>query len=1192
MTFHPTPNEPTDSPHTSQKYQSSIAFATERRLRLTPKKLSRIILAAGFALAAFLMMPRLSLAATDTWTDAAGTGLWSTPGNWSNGTSPTDIAIFSASSTANVTIDAGNTINLTINIQSGYTGTITQTAGGDQNIITTINQAGGTYIIASGDFNNPSVIGTACLYYMANINLSGGTFIQQGSNQIFAGSINQTGGTFQGGSGNITLYGWGPDLVISSGTFVNTSGLLTMGTGVCGATYDGQFSITGGTFQANGGSVQINDSFAAANVTTSTVLTGSTSSPPAFNNLTIQGGISKAALNGKIAVNGTFTFTGMAWQSSASTSEIDFNGNIVDGSTYLNYYNGTTTTAFVFTGTGNQTFTGSSTYGVVPTIVNNKPSGTLTIQNGMTVAGDFIDNEGGIAFGTSTVVFSPHFTTDLFNPYSRAVQIQGTSTPINFYNVTFSGNSSAPAGITIATGTIVNVSSTFSYTGDSYFPITGGSQINVQGDVSDTNTAVGFNGQGPLGGVTLNGVGDQHIYATATGVDVGVFPALFTINKTSGTVYPVGTLNLSSGWGGGWNQVQGTVNAGTSTVVFANGYANPCGGVGVLNGNTQFNKLEILGGWCAITGSPEPLTVGTSSTPVVNGTLTLTCGAVSGGCSPGAGGMPAINGGTIQVNGNIVAAAPSGEAAFNGGGSGTIAVTGTSTQTFTDNLGTYWQLPQLLVNAPNKTALLGYGSFLLGSTTIQQGEFWIPSSTLNATATLSLAGNVAITSAGALRVFQPSSTITNASTSNVTVTNNGFVHVDAPFSGCGQSSTVVLAGGASNKQIIWAGSGKNIFRYVKASYQTASGTAITAVNSTNGGNNTNWNFTSNQPPPQLVQMQSATAQENLGGVKTATMPWGVRPGDTLVVAVTNDEGGSAAPTDNVGNTYTLVTSTVVISPGDGSDIGNGGGGYYYTYLYYAKNVTGTAPFNITVGFSGGGVMEVLDYTGVSPSSTLETYNEGTVPQFNAKSGNINTSFPDDLYIAVGNSGECQGWPSLTSPFTTEMGINATTDGCVYYIGPGLAIGDFIASTTQFLSVTASSSGESAIIAAFRGAIVMNYPPLGVLDSATFDTRGQSQFNSLTWRGTTPGGVGATSVSFQLAVSNSSNGPWNFVGPDGTANTFFTGNSGTPIPLQSCSLLSSCYLLFNNYRYFRYRVTLTSNGSVTPTVTNIVINWSR
>lgn len=107
---------------------------------------------------------------------------------------------------------------------------------------------------------------------------------------------------------------------------------------------------------------------------------------------------------------------------------------------------------------------------------------------------------------------------------------------------------------------------------------------------------------------------------------------------------------------------------------------------------------------------------------------------------------------------------------------------------------------------------------------------------------------------------------------------------------------------------------------------------------------------------------------------------------------------------------------------------------------------------------------------------------------------------------------------------------------------------------------------------------------GTLDSQTFDTgvANGAQLNSLTWKGNAPSG---TSVAFQIAVSNSSSGPWNFVGPDGTSATFYSGVAGVPISLGNYAALVG--------RYFRYRVILTTNiaQTVSPQVTSVIVNWS-
>lgn len=110
------------------------------------------------------------------------------------------------------------------------------------------------------------------------------------------------------------------------------------------------------------------------------------------------------------------------------------------------------------------------------------------------------------------------------------------------------------------------------------------------------------------------------------------------------------------------------------------------------------------------------------------------------------------------------------------------------------------------------------------------------------------------------------------------------------------------------------------------------------------------------------------------------------------------------------------------------------------------------------------------------------------------------------------------------------------------------------------------------------------PTTGVLESTTFDTGATSgaQLNSLLWQGLLPSGA---SVGLQVATSMASTGPWNFIGPDGTSNTYYTPGPGVSAPLY--------YTLFAGTRYFRYRVTLFTDlaRTVGPRVDDVIINWS-
>lgn len=108
-----------------------------------------------------------------------------------------------------------------------------------------------------------------------------------------------------------------------------------------------------------------------------------------------------------------------------------------------------------------------------------------------------------------------------------------------------------------------------------------------------------------------------------------------------------------------------------------------------------------------------------------------------------------------------------------------------------------------------------------------------------------------------------------------------------------------------------------------------------------------------------------------------------------------------------------------------------------------------------------------------------------------------------------------------------------------------------------------------------------------LISSTFDTGAASGviYNTLLYQGSKPTG---TQVGFQLAASSTLDaGPWAFKGYDGTDTTYYTP-TGPNVPI---ALNSS---LYNNKRYFRYKIFLDSNigQTATPQVDDVIVTWSR
>jgi len=104
-----------------------------------------------------------------------------------------------------------------------------------------------------------------------------------------------------------------------------------------------------------------------------------------------------------------------------------------------------------------------------------------------------------------------------------------------------------------------------------------------------------------------------------------------------------------------------------------------------------------------------------------------------------------------------------------------------------------------------------------------------------------------------------------------------------------------------------------------------------------------------------------------------------------------------------------------------------------------------------------------------------------------------------------------------------------------------------------------------------------------LISSILDTNvaGGVGFNSLLWQGNLgTGGV----VQFQVAFSNSPEGPWDYYGPTSMAD-WYQPNSGVSVTFPTTGSSSP-----QNCRYIRYKVQLITS-TTSPEVDDIIINWS-
>lgn len=195
-----------------------------------------------------------------------------------------------------------------------------------------------------------------------------------------------------------------------------------------------------------------------------------------------------------------------------------------------------------------------------------------------------------------------------------------------------------------------------------------------------------------------------------------------------------------------------------------------------------------------------------------------------------------------------------------------------------------------------------------------------------------------------------------------------------------------------------------------------------------------------------------------------------------------------------------------------------------------------------------------------------------------------------------------GWISLNCDATSHGGQNYCNSGATEYkveVDPltGIFTGWAWNDVVGWISFNSSNhpgvgSSTYAVITSWRATSSVGY-----LESSIFDTEriAGGLLNSILWQGTSPGSESC--VSFQIAVSQSSGGPWNYKGPSGTAVDWYgascasapNGSTGCASPnVPTCVDKSQ----FTNYRYLRYKVKLQSTlTQVSPEISDIILNWS-
>jgi serine protease len=192
----------------------------------------------------------------------------------------------------------------------------------------------------------------------------------------------------------------------------------------------------------------------------------------------------------------------------------------------------------------------------------------------------------------------------------------------------------------------------------------------------------------------------------------------------------------------------------------------------------------------------------------------------------------------------------------------------------------------------------------------------------------------------------------------------------------------------------------------------------------------------------------------------------------------------------------------------------------------------------------------------------------TLPGFSSPFGNWYTvNFSSPLTVAKGTR------------YAIVVRASANPSAGTYaYIAAPLGTDD---SYTRGRRVTSTNSGGT-----WTGQVrdvnfrtyVTGAPPFlflseGFIESSTKDARSTGNWAALDWTATLPGG---TDLKFQVGSASSANGTFEFVGPDGTPDSFFTS---APASLSQ----------FDGQRFLRYRAHLsTSDPNATPELADVTI----
>lgn len=227
---------------------------------------------------------------------------------------------------------------------------------------------------------------------------------------------------------------------------------------------------------------------------------------------------------------------------------------------------------------------------------------------------------------------------------------------------------------------------------------------------------------------------------------------------------------------------------------------------------------------------------------------------------------------------------------------------------------------------------------------------------------------------------------------------------------------------------------------------------------------------------------------------------------------------------------------------------------------FCSGCSGTNP-NIT--------LSIRATTGTPALPTGSDLATATLPGFNdGGAGGLKTfTFASPITLTAGTR-----YAFIFRATATRTGTYAYTCSCSPDSNPYTS-GQRVSSATSGSTWTADTNagGRDLSFVTYINLGYTNGTFVSSLKDANPAANRTAHWTTLSFTSTEPAG---TDVKFQVGASNSSAGPFNYVGPDGTASTFFT-TSGADLSQ------------FDGLRYLRYKAFLsTTDGSVTPSLSSV------